>query len=82
LQGEQEEQHAQHILALGGPGNGFNIDRVQRKQRAHYQAGPGDSGRLAQQKKKEYSISRVQQKICVVTTSGIKAKDLAVQGMR
>ncbi len=82
MQRKQEEQHAEHILALGGPGYRLDVDRVQGKQRGHAQTAPGKSGRPLQQQKKEHSIGRMQQKIYVVMAGGIEAKELAVQGVR
>ena len=55
---------------------------MQGEQRAHNQAGPGDSGRPPQQKKEQHSVGGVQQKICVVMAGGIEVKDLVVQGVR
>ena len=82
VKGEQEEQHAENILALCYPGHRFDIDRMQCEQRAHNQTGPGQPGRPPQQKKQQHCIGGVQQEIDVVVADRIELKDLAIQGMR
>src|ERR1017187_6703851 len=82
MEGEQEEQHAEHILALRGPDYRLDVNRVQGKQSTHRQTGPGESRGPLQQQEQQHRISRVEQEICVVVANRIEVKDLAVQGMR
>ena len=82
LQGEQEEQHAQQVLALGNPGDRLHIDGVQRKKRGHHRAAAGESRGPPQHPEKQQDVQRMQQKIDDVRSGGIQAEELEVQRVR
>src|SRR5580700_9247946 len=79
---EEKEEHAEHILALGGPGDRFDVDGVQGEQCGHQKTWPGRSGGPKQEQKKENGIRSVKQEIRVVMTGRIQVEELVVERMR
>ena len=59
-QGEQAEEAAEHILALGNPGNRFKPQRVQGEQPCHQQAPPPRAGHPLQNREDQRRVERVQ----------------------
>ena len=80
-QGEQEEQHAQQVLALGNPGDGLHIDGMQRKQRSHHRAAAGESGGPPQHPEEQQNVQHVQQEIDNVRPGGIQPEELEIECM-
>ena len=81
VQCEQKKQHAQHVLALGGPGHGLDIDRVESEQSGDHQAAPSVSGCDLQKQKKKHGVGRVQQHIRVVMSGRFQAEQFAVESV-
>ena len=78
---EHEEERAEHVLALGNPGHGFDVQRMQRKQRGHQGAAPDAPVRRWSSEKQQRRVRRVQQQAGQVVPPG-SGRKAAVQHVR
>ena len=73
-QGEQKEEHAEHILAFGNPRNGFHPKRVPCKQRRNESSSPQRMGQPKDEKSQKARIDRVNQDTHQVVRPGLSPK--------
>ena len=78
-QREQEEERAQHILALGHPGHRFHVERVKREKRGHERAAPDGPRQAPEQAKEEDCVGDMKQEVDDVRGSRAGAEQLRVQ---
>ena len=76
---QEHEESAQDILAFRNPGNGLDMQRVQREQRRHQQAAPARPGPLPEQQEEQQRVGRVEPQIHPVFLPRIKPEPLAIQ---
>ena len=81
-QRQQREKGAQHVFALGNPGDGFHMQRMPGKQRGDERAGPQRPGQLEQQQQQQHGIRRVKQDIDTMLCPGVQSEQLAIQHVR
>ena len=81
-QREQEEHHAEQVLALGDPGDGFNVDGVESEKRGDHRATSDGAGSSPQYPKQQYYVDDVQQEIGLMMAAGVEAEHPAVQRVR
>ena len=78
-QGEQEKQHAKQILALGYPGNRFDIDGMQGEERSHHSAAPDEAGCRSQYPKQQQYIKDVENYVRAMMPCRIEIKELVIE---
>ena len=59
VQGEEPEERAQYIFALGNPGNGLDMQWVQRKEGSDKCTWPSFTGDFLQEKKQQKGVDNV-----------------------
>ena len=81
-QGQEAEQRAQHGFAFRDPCDGFDIERMQRKQRRHHEAAAGVAGRALQDPEEQHGVDCMEQNVLVMRAGGIESEELNVDGVR
>ena len=81
-QGEEEEEGAEDIFALGNPGDGFDVQGVQGEQGGDQSARPDGTGELAEQPEQQEAIGKMQGQIHQMVACGMNAKELAIGHVR
>lgn len=65
-EGEQEEERAEHVLALRDPGDRFHVQGMKGEPGGHQNAAPGGAGQALEQQEQEQGIRRVQDQVAQV----------------
>ena len=81
MQGKQKKQHAQHVLPLGCPCHGLDVDGMKRKQSSDHEAAPAEPRGALEQKEEKHGVGRVQQDTHRVMSRRVQAKKLAVESV-
>ena len=79
---EQEEERAQHILPLGDPGHGLDVQRVERKQRRDDSAAPQGAGHIPEQDVQQEGIRDMEEQVRQVMAGWPQPIELAVEHVR
>ncbi len=79
---QQEEHHAQQVLALGNPRHRLDVDRVQREKRSDHRAAACVSGCPPQHPEQQHHVDDVQQQVRLVMPARIQIEQLAIQRVR
>jgi len=58
-QSEEKEKSAEDVLAFGRPGDGFDVERMQREESSHNHRAPDCAGRSVQEKKEKDCVRDV-----------------------
>ena len=72
-QGQEAQERAQQLLALGHPGHGFDAGRMDREERRHQRAGPERAGQGPQGQEQHRRVGRVQDQVRQVVAPGLGA---------
>ena len=78
-QSNDPEKGAEDIFALGNPGYGFHIDRMERKSGRYERAAPQSAGHAMNQQKQQQTVEDMKQQIYQMMIAGIQAVHLNVQ---
>jgi hypothetical protein len=73
--GEHPEHTAQRVLALGGPGDGFDVQGVDREDRRDEGARPRRAGELEEGEVEEHGGERVKRDVHEVVARGLESEE-------
>ena len=76
---EEEEEAAQHVLALGNPGHRLDAQRVEGEEGGDDGAGPQRAGHPSQEQEQQQRVERVEDDIDQVHRAGVHPKELAIE---
>ena len=76
---EQEEERAEHILALRNPGDRLDMQGMQREQRRHHEAAPEGTRHPPQQQEQQQRIGDMKPHTYQVLCPRLVAEELKVQ---
>jgi hypothetical protein len=81
-QGEQEEQRAEHVLALRDPGHRLDVQRMQREEGGHERAPEARPRHPLEQAEEQERVHEVNGHARQVVPAGVEAKQLDVELVR
>ena len=81
-QGEQAEEGAEDVLAFGGPGDGFDVERMQGKEGSDEGTAPGGVGGASQKQKEQQGVGDMETEVDEVMAGRVKPEEFNIQRMR
>ena len=81
-QREEEEEHAEDVLAFRDPGHRLDIDRMQSEKRGDREAAPSQARGTLQNQKQEHRVGGMEKHVDGVLTRRVQAENLAIESMR
>jgi hypothetical protein len=81
-QRQQEKETAEDVLALRGPGDGFDTERMQAEEQGNEKRGDLELGEAEEEKKNEGSIGGVEEDIAEVVAPRLQAEKPAIEEVR
>ena len=80
--GQEPEEGAQNILALGHPGHRFDVERMPGEEGGHQRAAPSRAGQAQEHAKEQERVGQVKEQAGQVVAGGFEPVKLAVQLVR
>ena len=79
---EEAEEGAEDVLALGDPGDGLHVERVEGEEGGDDEARPGARGHHDEGEEEKERVGEVEGEVDEVMGAGVEAEELAVEHVR